>query len=211
MKISEREFAEAVNSRSKAPIYEKMKSACVGIAGLGGLGSNIAAALVRSGIGRLVLADFDTVELSNINRQAYFLRDIGKRKTEALAEILREINPFCEIVTHDVRVDEKNCLRIFGECPIVCEAFDGAEEKAMLVNTLLSESKTVKIITGSGMAGFGRANEIATRKISERLFVCGDGKTDVADGEGLTASRVIICAGHIASKAVEMILKLEQH
>ena len=206
MKISEREFAEAVNSRSKAPIYEKMKSACVGIAGLGGLGSNIAAALVRSGIGRLVLADFDTVELSNINRQAYFLRDIGKRKTEALAEILREINPFCEIVTHDVRVDEKNCLRIFGECPIVCEAFDGAEEKAMLVNTLLSESKTVKIITGSGMAGFGRANEIATRKISERLFVCGDGKTDVADGEGLTASRVIICAGHIASKAVEMIL-----
>lgn len=206
MKISEREFAEAVNSRSKAPIYEKMKAACIGIAGLGGLGSNIALALVRSGIGRLVLADFDRVELSNINRQAYFLRDIGKRKTEALAEILREINPFCEIVTHDVRVDEKNCLELFGECPIVCEAFDGAEEKAMLVNALLSESKTVKIITGSGMAGFGRANEIVTKKISERLFVCGDGKTDVADGDGLTASRVIICAGHIASKAVEMIL-----
>ena len=76
----------------------------------------------------------------------------------------------------------------------------------MLVNTLLSESKTVKIIAGSGMAGFGRANEIATKKISEQLFVCGDGKTDVADGEGLTASRVIICAGHIASKAVEIIL-----
>ena len=109
-------------------------------------------------------------------------------------------------VTVTEAVDEKNCLRIFGECPIVCEAFDGAEEKAMLVNTLLSESKTVKIIAGSGMAGFGRANEIVTRKISERLFVCGDGKTDVADGEGLTASRVIICAGHIASKAVEMIL-----
>ena len=206
MKISEREFAEAVNSRSKVPIYEKMKAATVGIAGLGGLGSNIALALVRSGIGRLVLADFDKVELSNINRQAYFLRDIGRRKTEALAEILREINPFCEIVTHDVRVDEKNCLWLFGECPIVCEAFDGAEEKAMLVNTLLSESKTVKIIAGSGMAGFGRANEIVTKKISERLFVCGDGKTDVADGEGLSASRVIICAGHIASKAVEMIL-----
>lgn len=206
MKISEREFAEAVNSRSNAPIYDKMKAACVGIAGLGGLGSNIAAALVRSGIGRLVLADFDKVELSNINRQAYFLRDIGRRKTEALAEILREINPFCEIVKHDVHVDEKNCLEIFGECPIVCEAFDGAEEKAMLVNTLLSESKTVKIIAGSGMAGFGRANEIVTKKISGRLFVCGDGKTDVADGEGLSASRVIICAGHIASKAVEIIL-----
>jgi len=209
MKISEEEFAAAVNSRSKAPIYEKMKRSCVGIAGLGGLGSNIASALVRSGIGKLVLADFDRVELSNINRQAYYLRDIGRKKTEALAEILREINPFCEIITHNVRIDEKNCTEIFGECPIVCEAFDGAESKAALVNALLSANRTVKIVSGSGMAGYGRANEIVTRKISERFYVCGDGKTDVADGEGLTASRVIICAGHIASKAVEMILNDE--
>ena len=160
MKISEREFAEAVNSRSKAPIYEKMKSACVGIAGLGGLGSNIAAALVRSGIGRLVLADFDTVELSNINRQAYFLRDVGRRKTEALAEILREINPFCEIITHDVRVDEKNCLPIFGECPIVCEAFDGAEEKV----TLLCKNDMMNYIVDK----FG--NEVETSPVDKDFF-----------------------------------------
>lgn len=205
--ITEKEFAAAVNSRSRLDIYEKMKSACVGIAGLGGLGSNIAVALARSGIGRLILADFDTVELSNINRQAYMLSHIGMKKTRALAEILREINPFCELVLHDIFVDEANCADIFADCPMICEAFDKAESKAMLVNALLSENKTAIIISGSGMAGFGRANDIATRRISGRFYLCGDGKTDISDGEGLSASRVMICAGHIASKACELILQ----
>ena len=204
--ITEKEFAEAVNSRSRAPIYEKMKTAHVGIAGLGGLGSNIATALARSGIGRLTLVDFDTVELSNINRQAYTLTQIGKPKTEALCDIIRLINPFCEITTHNLRADESNCAALFADCGIVCEAFDGAESKSMLVNTLLAANKTTKIISGNGMAGFGRANEIVTKKLSERLYVCGDFSTDVADGEGLTAARVIICAGHQASKVCELIL-----
>lgn len=204
--ISEKEFAEAVNSRSRAPIYEKMKAAHVGIAGLGGLGSNIATALARSGIGHLTLVDFDTVELSNINRQAYTLSHIGMAKTKALSEIIRGINPFCEITAHNARVDEHNCAALFADCGIVCEAFDGAESKSMLVNTLLSANKAVKIISGNGMAGFGRANEIKTKKLSERLYVCGDFSTDVADGEGLTAARVIICAGHQASKVCELVL-----
>ncbi|MGN0678399.1 MAG: sulfur carrier protein ThiS adenylyltransferase ThiF [Oscillospiraceae bacterium] len=204
--ITEKEFAEAVNSRSRFPIYEKMKPAHIGIAGLGGLGSNIAVALARSGIGHLTLVDFDTVELSNINRQAYTLDRIGKPKTEALSEIIRSINPFCEITTHNLRVDESNCATLFADCEIVCEAFDGAESKSMLVNTLLSANKTVKIISGNGMAGFGRANEIQTRQLSKRLYICGDFSTDVADGEGLTAARVIICAGHQASKVCELIL-----
>ncbi|MGN1111442.1 MAG: sulfur carrier protein ThiS adenylyltransferase ThiF [Oscillospiraceae bacterium] len=204
--ITEKEFAEAVNSRSRAPIYEKMKAAHVGIAGLGGLGSNIATALARSGIGHLTLVDFDTVELSNINRQAYTIAQIGKPKTEALCEIIRSINPFCVITTHNLRVDESSCAALFADCGIVCEAFDGAESKSMLVNTLLAANKTTKIISGNGMAGFGRANEIVTKKLSERLYVCGDFSTDVADGEGLTAARVIICAGHQASKVCELIL-----
>ena len=204
--ITEKEFAEAVNSRSRAPIYEKMKTAHVGIAGLGGLGSNIAVALARSGIGHLTLVDFDAVELSNINRQAYTLAQIGKPKTEALSEIIRSINPFCGITTHNLRVDESNCSALFADCGLVCEAFDGAESKSMLVNTLLAANKTTKIISGNGMAGFGRANEIVTKKLSKRLYVCGDFSTDVADGEGLTAARVIICAGHQASKVCELIL-----
>lgn len=206
MEITEEEFARAVNSRSKFLIYEKMKKAVIGVAGLGGLGSNIACALARSGAGTIIAADLDVVELSNINRQMYTLKHLGMKKTQAIKEIISEIDPFCNVITHDVFIDEKNCAEIFGGCEIVCEAFDNAQSKAVLVNDLLLSNKKVKVISGSGMAGFGRANDITTRTISERFFVCGDMKTDVADGEGLTASRVMICAGHQASKAVELIL-----
>ena len=204
--ISEMEFAKAVDSRSRMPIYEKMKQAHVGIAGLGGLGSNVAAALARSGVGRLTIADFDIVELSNINRQLYTLKNIGMKKTDALTEMLHEINPFCRIDAHCVRVDADNCADIFGECDIVCEAFDLPEQKAMLVNTIMERFPEKHIVSGSGMAGFGRANEICTRRITDKFTLCGDGVTDVSGGEGLTASRVIICAGHQASRIVEIIL-----
>ncbi len=206
MEITEEEFARAVNSRSKFPIYETMKKAVIGVAGLGGLGSNIACALARSGAGTIIAADFDVVELSNINRQMYTLKHLAMKKTVAIKEIISEINPFCNVIAHDVFIDEKNCTEIFGGCEIVCEAFDNAQSKAVLVNSLLLSDKKVKVISGSGMAGFGRANDITTRTISERFFICGDMKSDVADGEGLTASRVMVCAGHQASKAVELIL-----
>lgn len=206
MKITEQQFAQAVNSRSKKPIYEKLKAARVGIAGLGGLGSNVAAALVRSGVGHLTVADFDKVELSNINRQMYTLKHLGMKKTEALTSILHEINPFCEITAFDETIDEENCLGIFADCDIVCEAFDLPDRKAMLVNALLENCPEKYVVSGSGMAGWGNANKISTRRITDKFYICGDGVTDVADGEGLTASRVIICAGHQASKIVEIIL-----
>ncbi len=210
MNITEEQLAQAVNSRSRKPIYDRLKSARVGIAGLGGLGSNIAAALVRSGVGHLTVADFDRVELSNINRQAYSLGHIGMKKTDALKEILAGINPFCEVIPHFIKITAENCAGIFSDCDIVCEAFDLPEQKAMLVNTLLEKCPEKYVISGSGMAGWGRANEIRTRKLTDRFYLCGDGRTDVADGEGLTASRVIICAGHQASKVIEIILGGEQ-
>lgn len=205
--ITEQEFAAALDSRSKKPIYERLKKAHVGIAGLGGLGSNTACALARNGIGKLTIADFDRVELSNINRQLYTLADIGKPKTQALTSILGGINPFCRIESHNVKITEENCADIFKDCDIICEAFDRPDQKAMLVNTLLEKFPEKYIVSGSGMAGWGRANEITTRRITDRFFICGDGVTDVADGEGLTAARVIICAGHQASKIIEIILK----
>lgn len=206
MDISEKEFAKAVNSRSLLPVYERMHPARVGIAGLGGLGSNIAIALVRCGVGHLTLVDFDAVELSNINRQAYTLSQIGMPKTSAICDILRSINPFCEIVTHNVRVTSDNCAALFADCDIVCEAFDGAESKSMLVNTLLTANSTVRIVSGNGVAGFGHANDIRTKKLSDRLYICGDFTIDVEDGEGLSGARVMICAGHQASKVCELIL-----
>ncbi len=210
MKITEEDFAKAVDSRSIKPSYELLKRAHVGIAGLGGLGSNIAAALARSGIGHLTLVDFDTVELSNINRQLYSLKHIGMKKTEALSEILQEINPFCEISLFDSLIDEKNCVELFDSCSVVCEAFDNAECKADLVNTLLLECRDKYIVAASGMAGKGRANEIVTKRLGKRFYICGDGATDVDDGEGLSAARVMVCAGHQASKVIEIILNLEE-
>lgn len=207
--ITEAEFAQAVDSRSDKPTYSRMKAARVGIAGLGGLGSNIAAALVRSGVGHLVLADFDTVELSNINRQLYTLSHIGRPKAAALPEMLREINPFCEVTSHEIRVTAENCKALFGNCGIVIEAFDVPEQKAMLLQTVMEQMPDSDLICGSGMAGFGNANAIATRIISPHLTICGDGVTDIADGVGLTASRVMVCAGHMAARAVEIILTQE--
>lgn len=207
MNITEAEFAEAVDSRSSKPIYYRLKKVHVGIAGLGGLGSNIAAALIRNGVGKLTVVDFDKVELSNINRQLYTLDDIGKTKTQALSDILRKINPFCEINAYNTKITSLNCTKFFKDCDIVCEAFDKPDQKAMLINTLLEQYPDKYIVAASGLAGFGRANEIKTRQITDRFFLCGDGITDVADGEGLTGARVIICAGHQASKIIEIILK----
>ena len=205
--ITEAEFAQAVDSRSDKPIYSIMRSSRIGIAGLGGLGSNIAAALARSGVGHLILADFDMVELSNINRQLYTLNHIGQKKAEALPMILHEINPFCEITSLPLRVTADNCRELFADCDIIIEAFDAPEQKAMLVNTVLEQMPEKYLISGSGMAGFGNANAITTRFITEKLTLCGDGKTDVVDGVGLTASRVMVCAGHMAARAVEIILQ----
>ncbi len=206
MAITEAEFAAAVDSRSDKPIYHKMHAAHIGIAGLGGLGSNIAAALARSGAGHLTLADFDVIELSNINRQLYTPADIGRKKTEALTEILHGIAPFCEIDAHFVRVTADNCAELFGDCGIIIEAFDKPDQKAMLVNAVMERLPGKHLISGIGMAGFGRANAIRTRRVTDKLTICGDETTDVADGVGLTASRVMICAGHMAARAVEIIL-----
>ena len=205
--ITEAQFEKAIDSRSNQPIYSIMKTARVGIAGLGGLGSNIAAALVRSGIGHLTLADFDIVELSNINRQLYTLSHIGQKKADALPGILREINPFCEISAHTRRVTAENCKALFARCDIIMEAFDAPEQKAMLVNAVMEQMPEKYLIGGSGMAGLGNANAIRTRCITDKLTLCGDGITDVADGVGLTASRVMVCAGHMAARAIEIILQ----
>lgn len=197
-------------ARHSPRMHEAVKRACVGVAGLGGLGSNIAAMLARTGVGRLVLADFDTVEPSNLNRQNYYVSHLGRHKTEATADILRQINPFLDVQTHTVRITEDNAMEIFGGCDVVCEAFDAPSCKAELVSALLSGSDTVRIVAASGMAGYGSANDIVTQKRMTRLYVCGDGETAAADGVGLMAPRVSVCAGHQANMALRLLLGIAQ-
>ena len=206
MMVTEKEFYDALAGRIGKDEACKLKSSTVGIAGLGGLGSNIAMMLARSGIGRLVIADDDTVELSNIHRQCYPLESIGMKKTDAVAMEINRVNPFCKVEKHDIRLNENN-LNIFSECNIVCEAFDTAENKIMLIEGLSAMGKTV--ISGNGMAGKGSANSIVTRKVGDSIYICGDGISDVRKEGSLVPSRVIACAAHQANAVIRIISGLE--
>ncbi len=206
MMVTEKEFYDALAGRIGKDEACRLKSSTVGIAGLGGLGSNIAVILARSGVGRLVIADHDTVELSNIHRQCYPLESIGMKKTDAVMMEINRVNPFCKVEKHDIELDESS-LDIFSDCDIVCEAFDSAENKIMLIEGLSAMGKTV--ISGNGMAGKGPANSIITRKVGDSIYICGDGISDVDDEGSLIPSRVTVCAAHQANAVIRIISGLE--
>ena len=180
--MTSEEFNNSLTQRHGIKIYEKLKNSKVAIAGLGGLGSNVAITLARVGIGRLLLVDFDTVDITNLNRQQYFIDDIGKYKTTALTAIIRKINPVIKLDTINIKVTEKNVLEVFKGYNLVCECFDNSENKAMLINTLLTETENTTVISGSGMAGYGSSNTISTKKITDRLYICGDGISGIEQG-----------------------------
>lgn len=202
--ISYEEFEKAMIERHTAEVHNKLKNASVAIAGLGGLGSNIAVSLARCGVGHLFLVDFDRVDMTNINRQQYFVDQMGMYKTEALKSTIEKINPYIDIEIKTICVTEENALSLFGEYNIVCEAFDRAQNKAMLVNMLLENTDSY-VVSASGMAGYLSSNTIKTKKLMKRLYICGDGETDSADVNGLMAPRVAICANHQANAVLRII------
>ena len=173
---------------------------------MGGLGSNIAVMLARIGVGKLLLVDFDVVEPSNLNRQSYYVSHLGLLKTEALKEQLAQINPFIQVETRAVRVEEENVVPLFQEYDVICEAFDKPAAKAVLVNTALEKLPQVKVVAASGMAGFGSANTIKTKQVMERLYVCGDLESGACRGRGLMAPRVQVCAGHQANMVLRLLV-----
>lgn len=204
--ISNDVLEKAFDERFPLEMKEKLRSARVAIAGLGGLGSHIAVMLARSGVGHLFLVDYDVVDVTNLNRQMYLIPQLGKKKTEALLEILQQINPYLSYETCCTKVTSDNVKELFGEYIYVCEAFDQADQKAMLVNGILMECPNTIIVSGNGMAGYGDCNDIVTKQQMRRLYICGDGKTDVGDGLGLMAPRVAACAAHQANKVIQLIL-----
>lgn len=208
--VSREQLKEALLERYSPWMYEKISNGSVAIAGLGGLGSQIAVMLARAGVGKLFLVDFDKVELTNLNRQAYGMDDLGRPKTEALAEILEHINPYVELAVRNEKVTEENAAGMFCGYPILCEAFDRPGQKAMLVNTVLAQCAGTVIISGNGMAGYGPANQIVTQKKLGRLYVCGDGRTELDAGTCLMPSRVMVCAAHQANMAIRLLLGEEE-
>ncbi len=202
---TKKEMYKALEERMGSELCEKFSSASVAICGLGGLGSNIAIALARAGVGRLHIIDFDVVDISNLNRQQYAISQLGMEKTKAMRENILAIAPYCNVVTNQVRVTERNLKELFSHDDIICEAFDKPENKAMLVNGVLECFSDKFLVAGSGMAGMGSANLIRTRKISERFILCGDGISDVEDGLALVSARVLACAAHQAHAVLQIL------
>ena len=199
------EWNKSLCERHGEELQQKFSSAIVAICGLGGLGSNIAISLARAAIGKLILIDFDKVDITNLHRQQYKVNQIGKNKTDALSENLKEIAPYTGIESHTVRITEDNAAELLKDADIICEAFDDAECKAMLTNLVLEIMPDKFLVAASGMAGFGSANSIKTRKITSKFYLCGDEESDVQSEGSLVSSRVMLCAAHQAHTVLRIL------
>lgn len=202
---TESEMKNAIAERHGIERQEKFSSAAVAICGLGGLGSNIAVSLARAGVGKLILIDFDCVDISNLNRQQYKASQIGIKKTMALYFNLKEIAPYIDIRLHDVFLTAENAYEYLNDADIICEAFDKAESKAELVNTVLEKMPDKYIVAASGMAGIGSANSITTKKITKKFYISGDNVSDVETEGCLFSSRVMLCAAHEAHMVLRIL------
>lgn len=202
---SEEELYKALEARHGKERQKKFSRSSVAVCGLGGLGSNIAIALARAGIGRLHLIDFDKVDLSNVGRQQYFLKQIGMYKTDAITQILHEINPCCNIDTQNIKLCSENIPEILSDDDVICEAFDNPESKSDLIDAVSEAFPEKYIVASSGMAGLHTANSIQTRKITSRFYLCGDGESDAFVDGTLYASRVMVCAAHQANAVLRII------
>jgi sulfur carrier protein ThiS adenylyltransferase len=178
----------------------------VGIAGAGGLGSNCAVALARTGIGSLVICDYDVVDQSNLNRQYYFVGQVGITKTTALRDNLAQINPEVIVITYNIMLDRSNIPEIFSGCDVIVEALDSNEMKEMFIETIQESMPGIPLVVGSGLAGWGGSEALKYRKIDETLFLCGDESTEVSDEMPPLAPRVAMVAGMQANTVVEILM-----
>ena len=200
------ELETLMSARHTPGVHARLKRATVGIAGLGGLGSAAAVALARVGVGTLVLADFDVVEPSNLNRQHYFVDQLGLPKTRALADNLARINPHVRHRLHETRVEPGNVCTLFGQVDVLIEAFDRADQKAMLIEAFAAARPDTPLIAASGLAGHGDEASLRVQRIGRSLFIVGDQASGAEPGRGLMAPRVGIAAHMQANLAVRLLL-----
>ena len=199
------EWTAALAQRHGAELQNRFSAATAAVCGLGGLGSNIAVALARAGIGTLILIDFDRVDITNLHRQQYKAGQVGLYKADALYANVKEIAPYTEIRAIRTKITQENAAQLLKGADIVCEAFDDAQAKAMLTNVVLEQLPDCFLVAASGMAGMGTPNSIRTRRITKQFYLCGDGISDSADTIGLVAPRVMLCAAHQAQTALRIL------
>ncbi|GAB4178494.1 MAG: sulfur carrier protein ThiS adenylyltransferase ThiF [Geothermobacteraceae bacterium] len=193
-------------ARHTPGVHEKVRDAVIGIAGAGGLGSAVAVALARIGVGSLVIADFDIVEPSNLNRQQYFVDQLGQPKVAALADNLKRINPYVRVVAKQVRLEPENIPVVFGDADILVEAFDRADQKAMLLESFRLAFPQRPVVAASGLAGYGPANTVVTRRRGTNVYLVGDETSAAQPGQGLMAPRVGVAAHHQANAVLRLLL-----
>lgn len=203
--ISKEAWLSALIERHGAARQEKFSRGRVAICGLGGLGSRVAELLTRAGVGYLRLIDFDRLEATNLNRQWYFMEQLGRYKAEALADNLRRITPYAELDVHTVRITEDNLASLLADVDVIVEAFDDATCKAMLVNGVREQFPRCHLVAASGMAGFASANAMRVRRLSENFYLCGDGRSAADAGDGLYGARVNICSAQEALVVLQLL------
>lgn len=206
---SRENFKQALIQKQGKLITEKLSQATVAICGLGGLGSNIAICLARAGVKKLILVDYDNVDVTNLQRQQFKAFQVGMPKAKALAENLNEIAPYVELDIYNEKVSKENINKFVQNADVVCEAFDNPEAKSMLANEVLENFPQKYLVAASGMAGADCANSITTRKVAKHFYLCGDGKSDVNEGLELLAPRVMACAAHQALTVIRILSGLE--
>ena len=199
---------QALHKGLTAEQSQRLQAAKVAIVGLGGLGSNVALWLARLGVGQLLLYDFDKVELSNLNRQYYFLEDVGQYKAIALLRHLKAVNPYGNYCSEVVRLTEDNLPELLSEAHIVCEALDKPEAKALLVNGVLESFPDKYLVSASGLAGFASSASMQVRQVTPRFYLCGDSVSDMLQLP-LCGARVGLCAAQEALTIARIILQME--
>lgn len=207
--VSAAEMDQLLYARHTPGVHARVKNARIGIMGLGGLGSVVACSLARIGVGSLLLADFDLVEPSNLNRQQYFIDQVGLKKTLALRENLARINPHVALECLDVRLTEMNIPVHFQGVDVLVECFDDPAMKAAALRTVLTHMKSTAYVGSSGLAGYGDNNTIRTRKLFNKVYLVGDGESAAGPGQGLMAPRVGIAAQHQANQVLRILLGCE--
>ena len=206
--FSEIAMQEALHKGLTAEQSQRLQTAKVAVVGLGGLGSNVAMWLARLGVGQLLLYDFDKVELSNLNRQYYFLEDVGQYKATALLRHLQAVNPYSNYQSRVVQLTEDNLAELVSEAHIVCEALDSPETKALLVNGVLENHPDKYLVAASGLAGFAISSTMQVRRVTSHFYLCGDGMSDMLELP-LCGARVGLCAAQQALTIARIILQME--
>ncbi len=186
-------------------IISILSAKTVGIAGCGGLGSNCAVALARVGIGKLILCDFDAIEPGNLNLQYFFYNQLGMKKATALKENIQNINPEVIAEEHIIKLDPEHIMKLFAGCDVIVEAFDLAEMKKMILETVLIQMPDKPIVSGLGIAGWGNSNDIRMIQ-SGNLYVCGDGHSEATENNPPLAPRVCMAANMQANTVLEILL-----